>query len=188
MDEWIIFVLTSLAIAGFAGRFYIENKTKERADKQKERLLSVHTFPDDLMFIDGIRAGIALDEGRQKLAILSPDQGSLNGEWEIFDLSDVLGGELDIDGHTVMHTSSSRSLLGATTGGLMFGAAGAVVGGLGGKTKTTSTEQTRKVSLKIYVQDMSRPIRVVDFLPSCREQAEEWMRRIQMIVQSAAAA
>jgi len=47
-------------------------------------------------------------------------------------------------------------------GGLAFGMAGAVIGGLSGR--TVSRKQSKRVDLKIVISDMSNPVHVVNFM------------------------
>lgn len=68
---------------------------------------------------------------------------------------DIRDCEILKDGETVFRKSSSRTLGGALVGGLLLGGAGAVVGGLSGKTR--GKEQVNSSTLKIYTKDINTP-------------------------------
>jgi hypothetical protein len=196
---WFWYAIGGLAIlaVGFVAYAIWWSNTpqgKEEAEEAARRKMIAdqrRQLPAD--FGDGPRlekkkSGIAIDEQGKKVAIFD------NAEWSQFEFSDILGADLEVKENDTVHTTSSRSLVGAAIGGLTFGPAGAVIGGLGGKAKSTTNTTLEDVVLKIMVRDMTKPIREVQFgvwtgitaswVTTDREvsTACEWLARIKMIV------
>jgi hypothetical protein len=187
--EVFLLILLGLAIIGDMLHWNDRNAANSNLEENRAKLRALQDFSAEHFMLSPNGCGIAIDTARQKLAILT-----LAG-WEVFPYSSIRGAEVGVDGKTVTRTSSSRSLPGAIAGGVLFGGAGAVVGGLGGKTHSTSTEEVGQISLKLHVKDMASPVRIVHFRYydgfavawSCemtaRQQAEDWFMRIQMITE-----
>lgn len=162
-----------------------EHGRQQRLKEERKRLPK--DFGDGPRF-EGKRAGLAVDTDGKKVGIFS------GSEWLIYPFADILGGEVDVKENGVTRTTSSRSLVGAAVGGLAFGAAGAVVGGLGGKTTSITTAKRENLTLKIMVRDMNHPVRTVEFgvysamtatwTTGDRDLgvAHEWLTRIKLIV------
>lgn len=76
----------------------------------------------------------------------------------------IISVEIVEDGKSLTRTGSSRSIGGALIGGVVAGPAGAVIGGLGGRTKGISEELVKKIGLKIIVNDTDMPVINVIFI------------------------
>lgn len=74
---------------------------------------------------------------------------------------DIIEVKVTSNSTTVTSTSRGSQLGGAVVGGVLAGGAGAVIGGLSGKTK--SIESIQKLSLEIVVNDISNPIVEIPF-------------------------
>jgi hypothetical protein len=129
-----------------------------------------------------ISKGVAVDSINKKIAIYD------FGAWRIMDWRDVISCDADITENNVTHTSSSRSILGAAVGGLTFGVAGAVVGGLGGKTKSTVSSNIQKMVMRVGFKNINRPTYEIQFGNNVTEQAKsdfrEWIGRMNAILVS----
>jgi hypothetical protein len=115
--------------------------------------------------------------------------------WEVMPFHSLLEASLIVDDETVASTSGSRSIGGAILGGLVFGPAGAIVGGLGRKTETTSTSRINKITLRLRLSALAEPVRdiplaaystgvEVDAAQSDLKHAETWLARMKSIVDS----
>jgi hypothetical protein len=85
--------------------------------------------------------------------------GLQDSEW---DFSQITAVEVIENGATVTQTNRGSQLVGAVVGGLAFGGAGAVVGGLSGK--SNSRARTRNISLKVTIDDRIKPVWTISFL------------------------
>lgn len=79
-----------------------------------------------------------------------------------FYYKDILESEVIIDGETVIKTSRSSQVGGAILGGMLAGGAGAIIGGLSGK--TSSKEKVKKIQLKVIVNDTKNPLQIITLL------------------------
>lgn len=106
---------------------------------------------------------IFVDEGRRRVCLVDhlPD---FTPRYLAF--HDLLGVEISEDGVSVVTTKTSRvsQLGGALVGSALFGGAGAIIGGLSGKTVSTGRDRVRSVQLRLLVNDTSAPYFSVEFL------------------------
>lgn len=134
-------------------------------EKQSSELIPDFTATHKLLSspFNASRPAILIDDQRQKVCLLNqmPDPSP-----RIFPYQDLLGVEIVEDGLSVISTKTARaSQLGsALVGGVLFGGAGAIVGGLSGKTVSTAHDRVNAVQLRLLVDDISHPHFVVDFL------------------------
>src|SRR6202167_4048798 len=66
------------------------------------------------------------------------------------------------DGDSITSTSRTSQVGGAVVGGLLLGGAGALVGGLTGK--TTTKGRANRLGLQITIRDLKAPLHEVNFL------------------------
>jgi len=100
-------------------------------------------------------SGIAIDESRKKICFLEWD---MDGRFQrkIIDYRDVLASEIEEDGETVTKTQRGSQIGGALIGGLALGGAGAIIGGLSGK--TVSSNVASGISLTVTVNSTEDPV------------------------------
>ncbi len=186
-----ILVFSFVYLIWYSGTPEGKKQASEETDKQlrlKEQLNLPVDFKTALMF-DGKMGRMALDTDSEKVAIFFEDK------WKVFCYSEINDAELEVKENGVTTTSSSRSLIGSAIGGLTFGVAGAVVGGLGGKTTSSISKTIENVTLKISVTDITTPIYKVHFgrfntfpakwLSTFNdvELALEWLARVKLIAE-----
>lgn len=88
-----------------------------------------------------------------------------NGKRErIFDFDKIANVRLVIDGATVETIDKGAALLGAVAGGMTFGHAGAVIGGLATGLRTTETID--KISIEITIDQPGPPYEVLFYMSS----------------------
>lgn len=83
---------------------------------------------------------------------------NLNGKAKIYNYEDILSFELLEDGETITSGGLGR----AVVGGLAFGAAGAIVGGVTGGKKSKSI--CTSLSIKISINDIQNPTAYINFI------------------------
>ncbi|WJE15278.1 SHOCT domain-containing protein [Halobacillus sp. ACCC02827] len=109
---------------------------------------------------------IAVDENKEKICFLVPSKVVIRdvSDFKIFNMNyqDLMEVEVKVDGETVTKTSRSSQLAGVAIGGLLAGGAGAVIGGLSGK--TTSSEKVRSIQLNIVINNTENPFHSFEFL------------------------
>lgn len=97
---------------------------------------------------------LAFDHNRKKMLYIK------NGAKHIIPYSQILDVEVVEDNNTLFQKSSVRTIGGAIVGGVIAGGAGAIVGGLSGKTKQSKT--VSKVQVKIKLRDINDPSIIID--------------------------
>ena len=179
-----------------------------RAEKEKlknlcDRLNSIEGFKVSRIFVSPDRTtGIAFDEVSKRICLLeNPSSSREINEFKpyIFTYKDILSSELIQDGETVNKaTKSNLDLGGAVLGGLMFGGAGAIIGGLSGKPESRLIEKVTAVTLKVVVMDTTKPVHRIEFLWSTEkkgsrshkeavESAEHWHGLLAVLIKMAEA-
>lgn len=153
--------LAALIVVGVIAYGYVA--AKEQAEKaQAERdaanaalsqALQDANFAETqrLLGIDAVNA-VAVDEQSERVFFATLKPGPSHS---IHAFGDVLSVELFEDGDLITHTERSSQLAGAAVGGMLLGGAGAVVGGLSGKTKTT--KNVKRVEVRLHVNDLNHP-------------------------------
>lgn len=107
-------------------------------------------------FSENGSAGIAIDETSQNVCLLTP-----HSPCRVVGFEDIVESEIVQDGYSITKSSITGQLGGAIIGGAIGGEAGAIVGGLGRKTKTE--QQVKRIDLKIVVNDLTNPVHTVNF-------------------------
>ncbi|TIX46100.1 MAG: hypothetical protein E5W81_00545 [Mesorhizobium sp.] len=139
--------------------------------------------------------GIALDLGREKIAIipnrLTQRQHAL--EPLVYPFSDLIAVEVVRDGLSVVKTKRGSQLAGAAIGGVLLGPAGIIVGGLSGAKRQEN--KIEKLSLKLYTNHLVLPVQELVFCdlprvgidPKRAEhvigELDQWYGRLRAIVE-----
>lgn len=129
---------------------------KEKDEKLNEILSSKGLTCSQKYSTENYELTLVVDELQNKLCII-------DYELREFLFSDVLEVEVVMDEVQITKTSRSSQIGGAVIGGALAGGVGAAIGGLSGD-KTTSSDKTSKIYLKMIVNDTHRPYITVDFL------------------------
>lgn len=114
-------------------------------------------------------------------------------KWIELPFSDIVDVEQNENGHVIQKAKSGVSLSRAAVGGLMFGPAGAVLGGLSGARETNVENETKEIFIRVFTKSLSVPVVDVHFrhfdpFLSCwsneaeaRKNAAEWFARLRSI-------
>lgn len=179
---WIIFVAVIIVAAIF--QFIESEKEKKKRGDIFSNLADFEATDKYVSQNAGI--SVAFDSKRKKVAFLSK-----TCETVFYSYKDILTSEIEIDGETTTITKtkkSTTSVVGrALIGGILTGGIGAVIGGLTGKSSSSSKQKDkiRSINLKITVNDLSNPIHKINFLnivtkkgsfiyKVANEQVEKW--------------
>lgn len=122
-----------------------------------------------LQFMTENKSVLAIDENTQQVCILTNEYIGgkkhiyyANYTAETYAYKDILESEIIIDGETVSKTSRSSQIGGALIGAALTGGVGAIIGGLSGK--KSSIERVEKIHLKLLINNMKNPIKIIPFL------------------------
>jgi hypothetical protein len=163
-----------------------KKKTMEDAIKA----LPEFSVSQQIMSCDG-SSGIAVDQGRKKICLIANTMSTSN---RIVSYKDILSVELFEDGDSITKTSRSSQVGGALVGGLLLGGAGAIIGGLSGKTRTS--DKVKQIDLRIIVNDPNTPLHDIKFLnleskkdsviyKNAMQSARHWHGVLEVLIKSA---
>ena len=107
--------------------------------------------------------GFLIDNDSRQIIFLSADTEQEEYRcWEL-NFSDVLGTEVIRDKQILVQTKKQGGLSRALVGGLIFGGVGAIVGGLSAGSKSTQSEETRKITLEVILNCPNCPVYRMSF-------------------------
>ncbi len=132
-----------------------------RAREAALKSLSGFTATKMVMGDDGL-TGLAMDEDRQLICLISSDLLSPGPRLEVISPEDVLSAEVFEDGDSVTRVSRAGQAGGALLGGVALGGVGAIVGGL--SAKQVSSDRARRIELRLTVNRMDAPVHDIVFL------------------------
>jgi hypothetical protein len=102
------------------------------------------------------------DDVHEKVYIIKYDNN--NFKTQSFNYKDIISIEIVENGITTYKKSTTRTVGGALAGGVLFGGAGAVVGGLSGS--TTSSDKISKYEVKFLVRAVNNPTYILSLFES----------------------
>ncbi|MFV2049638.1 hypothetical protein CJ195_21895 [Bacillus sp. UMB0899] len=170
-DEFtLIFILLPLGAVGF--HIYtvsegVKKSSNEIIDFNNNFIKNSGIVYDDYTFSDDGVSGIAISEKENKLYIFKRTE--LNKDYQIvkFNFNQVVESGIVEDGQTLTKTSKSGLVGGSLLGGAIAGGFGAVVGAM--SANNTSTEQVKRLSLSIVVDNLMNPVHDIVFLVNTQQ-------------------
>lgn len=184
------FIIIAVATALVIAQFIATN------NKKKEMEFRLNALPDfhptqQVMGCDG-NSGIAVDEPRKKICLISNNGAAVSER--IISYKDIFSVELFEDGTSITRTVRTSQIGGAIVGGFVFGEAGAIIGGLSGKTETSA--KIKRVDLRLIVNDTQAPLHDVAFMnidgkkggiiySQAIQQARHWHGIVEVLIQRA---
>lgn len=183
--EWLVVGVLLFALVAAC-----RSLTDSIAAKSSARALIGRGFDYSALYSGkGGADGIALAAPTNHFAITSRNHPPL-----VLEFRDLVAVEVSRNGSTVTSTNRGHQVAGAAVGALVLGPAGLLLGGLTGSRQ--STDRTRRLSLKIYIDDLNDPVHEIVFLnapgsgfrsdsPIVKKAAREmdqWYGRLQAII------
>ena len=147
---------------GIAGATYSSHLRKkdreariENIRRMEKEMASLNNFTasQTITSYDG-SAGLAIDETRKQICLSNKAQGNI--ACRVCSHKDLISCELFENGASITKTERSGQVGGAVIGGLAFGAAGAVIGGL--SANQTTSAMVSRVELRLIINDPQNPI------------------------------
>ncbi|QHQ79458.1 immunity protein [Bacillus subtilis] len=163
MDGWrgmgICLIIAGLALLALEP---YKIKSQKHIDKLKENAETLKHFdvgfnPDN--FFNTYKTKIAFKESDSLVKIYQLNRDEHIEEYTI-PFSNIIESEITLDNQIISKVSKSRIV----AGGLLAGGIGAAIGGL--SAPSIQNEMVKSVTLKITVEDLSKPIHYIDFLPT----------------------
>lgn len=163
MDGWrgmgICLIIVGLALLALEP---YKIKAQKNIDKLKENAETLKYFdvgfnPDN--FFNTYKTKIAFKESDSLVKIYQLNRDGHIEQYTI-PFSNIIESEVTLDNQMISKVSKS----GIVAGGLLAGGIGAAIGGL--SASSIQNEMVKSVTLKITVEDLSKPIHYIDFLPT----------------------
>lgn len=164
----ILLVPIIAVVIAFIIFFNDHRSEKKRKTAMTETLSRITGFDYSNITINrGSNNAIAYDEKRKEFLFIEENNQNTNDDSFPFNVrfikdTDIISSEVSVSGVSITKTQRGSQLGSAIAGGVLFGGAGAVVGGLSGATVTT--EKTDDVRLTITVDDTTHPVFTMRFL------------------------
>jgi glycerol-3-phosphate dehydrogenase len=177
-------LITIVMISIFIGGFILIAKITAKEDDTPKTNFQVEAIkqiiPDDFNYDQihytmgpGISQFIGLDERNQRFVVAT------KSKYSFINFSEILESEIIQDDVSISKTSRSSQIGGAIVGGMLAGGVGAIVGGLGGK--STSSTEVKKLTLKIVVDSLSQPVVNMPFFSEVMPLSKEHKRVVKAI-------
>src|SRR5690625_2667949 len=186
---WVLLIVVVGVRIGIAQAIAVSNKKKA----MEEELESLPDFsPTQKIMGNNGDTGLAIDEERKKVVLIK--NGPTGVALKPITYRDVLSSEIFVDGEIVTKTARGSQLGGVLIGGLALGGVGAIIGGLSGKAR--SSEEVRRVDLRITVNDTKSPLHDINLMDiegkkegiiykSAMDQARHWHGLIAVLIKMA---
>ncbi len=167
----MLVVLGILTIIGLGYYCYvITEKEKPHPDIPRlQRKLKIEgDFKPNYYYFDGLRIYLGFQNDEKKLKIYYNDSrfADMTTDFEhyttIIDYKNIISVEIIEDNMTISKTNRKSQLIGAGVGGVLAGGAGAIIGGLSGK--SSSTNEVQNVTLRLIVNSFNKSVYDIPFL------------------------
>lgn len=154
---WVLILVIAFIVLTVVNGY----RQNARQDEIEARLRAMPDFsPTQMIMGCDARTGLAVDEGRHKLCLISRIPAGYAER--VLPASELLSVELFEDGNSVTRTLRVSQISGAIAGEALFGNVGAIIGGLSGKTETSGT--ITRIDLRLVVNDTATPLHDVAFM------------------------
>lgn len=185
-----MWVSITMLILGIIAWILSSKISASEKSKSINAISNIPEFTPDVSEIFPDSSALAIDANRKKVAIVDMGLGVRNVG--VFEFSDIVAVEVCRDGKSVIKTNRGSQVAGAAVGAILLGPFGLLLGGLTGSKRTE--EKISRLSLKIYTNDLGRPVREVAIfsqIPAMKAEvvnkiygpkADEWYGRLRVIV------
>ncbi len=157
MGTFLTILVIAIAIGIIAGIVTSVNNSKHKKES-KAAFENLKDFKADNYYLS-TSSGISIGFDNQRKKICFLDTKHIPS---IFDYNKILQCELEVDGESVLKSSTSGTIGRTLLGGILGGGIGAIVGGTTGSKR--QKENISSIDLKIIVNDTTNPIYKINFL------------------------
>lgn len=184
---WLFFIAV-IVFTPFA--FYDGAKRKSKHKEMERQIESLPTFSPVLSFVQADMAlGLFLDPDSCQFAVAGPKKTP-----RLYGFDQLVAVDVLRDGSSLQKTNRGSQAVGAAVGGVLLGPVGLLLGGLTGSKR--SEERVRRLSLKLFTDDLHTPITEVvffdfpqgvtpdsDLIKLSAQALDEWHGRFRTILQ-----
>jgi len=174
-------LLLAFAVLACCLVYFFNSETKELNKNKKLVLKEVEKLEDfkiDKMELSKLNSQLlALDKERKKIALIKKVNEKVASD--VFNINEILGVELQLDGEVISRVSNKSMLGRAAIGGILFGGVGAVIGGVTAKQKKGKADS---IKLRFVVNDIDDPFRYFEFNTIPYEEKLEEAKKWQVIL------
>lgn len=193
----MLFVVFFVAIVLIAVAIAVNQSANHSTENERQtnQLATIPDYTPSVTYKAGLMGpGVSIDAKRSKFAITHPSMPP-----RVFAFNQLTAIDLVKDGMSLQTTNRGSQAVGAAVGGLLLGPVGLLLGGLTGTKR--NTEKLKRLSLKIYTNDLAKPMNEIIFfdqptgikpdsalIKPVLDNMEQWYGRFQTILATAGAA
>lgn len=153
----MVFWIVAIVFFGFVIMVVLASADVDAGKKNKVALSQIPDFTLAVAYGGGMsKLGIALDPSSHKFALIKHGQSP-----KVYYFRQLVAVEVERNGVSVQKTNRGSQVAGAAIGGILLGPAGLLLGGLTGSKR--SVDKIKKLSLKIYTNDLYEPVNEIVF-------------------------
>ena len=186
MGTFIIVMIVLAIVGGILSVIADGNAQKS----QTAALSTITGFKPVVSYGGGLyKAGVAIDPATNQFAIIHPGQ-----QPKVFRFAQLVAVEVGRNGTSVTKTNRGSQVAGAAVGAVLLGPLGLLLGGVTGSKR--NIEKVKCLSLKVYTNDLVKPIHEIIFLSDVNgfkpdslvvtqasAQLDEWYGRFRTILE-----
>lgn len=167
----MLVILGILTIIGLGYYCYViteKEKPHPEINRLQRKLKIEGNFKPDLYHFNNYNFYIGVNYQDKEFKIYLDDSGSPNVDsgysyyTTMIDYKNIVSVEIIEDNTTISKTNRKSQLIGAGVGGVLAGGAGAIIGGLSGK--SSSTNEVQNVTLRLIVNSFNKSVYDIPFL------------------------
>lgn len=156
MVGWIV----AIVFIGFVIMLVWASADVDAGKKNQVALSQIPNFNPTVAYGGGLlKFGVARDPGSHKFALIKHGQAP-----KIYYFHQLVAVEVERNGVSIQKTNRGSQIAGAAIGGMLLGPAGLLLGGLTGSKR--SVDKIKKLSLKIFTNDLYAPVNEIVFFNS----------------------
>jgi hypothetical protein len=138
------------------GIWYWWGKRQVQISRARQAISAIPGYVPAHVLIGTDGAAVGLDSSTKRIAFV--DQ---SGAFTVCKFRDVLAAEVCKNGLAITKTRRGSQLVSAVIGRVLLGEAGLIVGGT--TSQTSTSDRVTRMSIKVYLNDLDRPVREIIF-------------------------